>query len=112
MGTSQLVGLSKSVIYCTQLIFRAYPASKVSLSQRRSLTLCERSCLCQCCDYRVLILLRHIKRLAHGIPEDKVSYGGFLNQVAFPLTMFWTVVGLFTRGNLPGNEAWCCNRGV
>jgi hypothetical protein len=26
--------------------------------------------------------------------------------------MFWTAVGLFTRGNIAGDEAWCRNRGV
>ena len=32
----------------------------------------------------MIYLLRHIKRLAHGIPEDKVSYEYFLGPSGLP----------------------------
>ena len=55
---------------------------------------------------------RHIKRVAHGIPEDRVSCEDFLESNDFPLIMSWTAVGLFTRGNLASDEAWCRYRGA
>jgi hypothetical protein len=67
--------------------------------------------LCDICSNA--ITCRHIKRIAHGIPEDKVSVSVQRRSISFDIwpthssSIFRMIVGFFIRGDFPGDEAGC-----
>jgi hypothetical protein len=61
-------------------------------------------------------IYRHIKRLAHGIPEDKVSNMAYRSSLSpfnnAPLPPPLTTVGFLIGRDFASHEAWRCHRGV